>query len=129
VLTFPHSLRYRLAWDGDLLAVIHKAVIDRIAQKIAFGERRGQRVRRVGFRREGDVMEVKGHQCLALAGFSLYAARRVGIEDRRNLSQLIHNVARRLALSFSMGKPPDTLGSPMLASTPEFPDEKKRPHA
>jgi len=30
VLTFPHSLRYRLAWDGDLLAVIHKAVIDRI---------------------------------------------------------------------------------------------------
>jgi len=28
VLTFPHSLRYRLAWDSDLLAVIHKAVID-----------------------------------------------------------------------------------------------------
>jgi hypothetical protein len=30
MLTFPHSLRYRLAWDGDLLAGIHKAVIDRI---------------------------------------------------------------------------------------------------
>jgi hypothetical protein len=204
VLTFPHSLRYRLAWDGDLLAVIHKAVIDRIyrfirdslsikfkrkdlrpgsvsfiqrcgsllnlnlhfhllvmdgayicrenkrsffhkipdpsdqdiaellesiieavelclhkrgllddeseipeelksieaasrasvAQKIAFGERRGQRVRRIGFRREGDALEFKGPQCIALAGFSLHAARRVGSEERRNLSQLINYMAR-----------------------------------
>ncbi len=30
VLTFPHSLRYRLAWDSELLAVIHNAVIERI---------------------------------------------------------------------------------------------------
>jgi len=65
-----------------------------VAQKIAFGERRGQRVRRVGFRREGDVMEFKGPQCIALSGFSLHAARRVGSEDRRNLSQLIHYMAR-----------------------------------
>ena len=206
VLTFPHSLRYRLAWDGDLLAGIHKAVIDRIyrfireslsikfkrkdlrpgsisfiqrcgsllnlnlhfhllvmdgayicrenkraffhkisdpgdqdiaellksiieavelylhkrglldaedereipedlmsieaasrasvAQKIAFGERRGQRVRRVGFRRQGDTLEFKGPQCIALAGFSLHAARCVGSEERRNLSQLISYMAR-----------------------------------
>ncbi len=30
VLTFPHSLRYRLALDSQLLAAIHKTVIDRI---------------------------------------------------------------------------------------------------
>ena len=206
VLTFPYSLRYRLAWDRDLLAVIHKAVIDRIyrfireklstkfrrkdlrpgsisfiqrsgsllnlnihfhilvmdgafvcreqkraffhkiadprdqeiaellesiieavelcldkrglleeqvesaipedsvsieaasrasvAQKIAFGERRGQGVRRVGYRRERVAMEFKGPLCAAGAGFSLHAARWVGSEDRRGLSQLIHYMAR-----------------------------------
>ena len=65
-----------------------------VAQKIAFGERRGQRVRQVGFRREADVMEFKGPQCTALSGFSLHAARRVGSEDRRNLSQVINYMAR-----------------------------------
>lgn len=39
-------------------------------------------------------MEFKGPQCIALAGFSLHAARRVGSEDRRNLSQLINYMAR-----------------------------------
>jgi len=34
VLKLPHSLRYRLAWDGYLLAAIHKAVIDRIYRSI-----------------------------------------------------------------------------------------------
>jgi hypothetical protein len=178
VRRFPYSLRYRLVWDADLLAAIHKAVIDRIcrfvreilsikfkrkdlrsgsisfiqcsgsllnlnvhfhvlvldgayicwknkriifrkksnpsdqdiahllesiveavdlclgshglldehvesdipedmrsieaasrasvAQKVALGERSGQRVRRVGFRRDGDVIEFKGPQCVAL---------------------------------------------------------------
>jgi hypothetical protein len=46
------------------------------------GERR-QRVRRLGFRRDGDSMEVKGPQCMALSGFSLHAARVVNREDRR----------------------------------------------
>ncbi len=39
-------------------------------------------------------MEFKGPQCIALSGFSLHAARRVGSEDRRNLSQLINYMAR-----------------------------------
>lgn len=39
-------------------------------------------------------LEFKGPQCIALAGFSLYAARLVGSEDRRNLSQLINYMAR-----------------------------------
>ncbi|MFN7640358.1 MAG: transposase [bacterium] len=39
-------------------------------------------------------MEFKGPLCTAVAGFSLHAARRVGSEDRRGLSQLIHYVAR-----------------------------------
>lgn len=206
VLTFPYGLRYRLSWDGDLLAAIHKTVIDRIyrfirdrlspkfrrkdlrpgsvsflqrcgsllnlnlhfhllvldgaficrankrpyfhkipkpsdqqiaellesiieavelylskrglleeglsgeasddlvsieaasrasvEQRIAFGERRGQRVRRLGFSREGEAMEFNGPQCVALSGFSLHAARRVEREDRQSLSQLINYMAR-----------------------------------
>jgi hypothetical protein len=43
---------------------------------------------------EGEVMEFKGPDCIALAGFSLHAARRVGGEAKRNLSQLIHYTAR-----------------------------------
>ena len=64
-----------------------------VTQKIAFGERRGHRVRRVGFRREEDSIEFKSPQCIALAGFSLHAARRVGSDERWNLSQLINYMA------------------------------------
>jgi hypothetical protein len=39
-------------------------------------------------------MEFKGPLCAAGAGFSLHAARWVGSEDRRGLSQLIHYMAR-----------------------------------
>ena len=76
------------------LQSIEEASRASVGQRIAFGERRGQRVRRVGFRWEGDVMEFKSPQCTALSGFSLHAARRVASEDRRNLSQLIYYMAR-----------------------------------
>ena len=40
------------------------------------------------------MLEFKGPKCIALSGFSMYAARRVGVEDRRSLSQLIPYMAR-----------------------------------
>lgn len=52
---------------------------------MAFCERRGQRVRRIGFARSGDALEFKGPQCIVVAGFGLQAARRVGRDDRRGL--------------------------------------------
>ena len=48
-----------------------------VEQRIAFVERHGQKVRRLDFSREGDAIEFKGPQCVALSGFSLHAARRV----------------------------------------------------
>ena len=77
----------------DLLS-IEAATRASVEQKIAFGERRGQRVRRVGLRQPGEAAEFKGPQCIALAGFSLHAARRVGSQDGRSLSQLINYMAR-----------------------------------
>ena len=65
-----------------------------VGQTIAFGERRGQRVRRIGFSRQGELMEFKGPQSVARSGFSLHAARHIHREDRQGLSQLIYYMAR-----------------------------------
>ncbi len=67
----------------DLLS-IEAASRASVAQKIAFGERHGQGVRRLGFLRAGSP-EFKGRQCVALSGFSLHAARMVNREDRQSL--------------------------------------------
>jgi hypothetical protein len=76
----------------DLLS-IEAASLASVTQRIAFGERRGQRVRRLGFLR-AEILEFKGPQCVALSGFSLHAARTVCREDRQSLHQLIGYMAR-----------------------------------
>lgn len=55
----------------DLLS-IEAASRASVPQRIAFGERHGLRVRRLGFMREGDAVEFKGPHCVALSGFSLH---------------------------------------------------------
>ena len=65
-----------------------------VAQRVAFGQRCGQRVKALGFLRDTDCVEFKGPQCVALSGLSLHAARTVGREDRKSLSQLINYMAR-----------------------------------
>jgi hypothetical protein len=79
--------------EDDLLSV-EAASRASVGQTIAFGERRGQRVRRIGFSRQGELMEFKGPQCVARSGFSLHAARQIHREDRQGLSQLINYMAR-----------------------------------
>jgi hypothetical protein len=76
------------------LASLEAASRASVSQRIAFGERRGQRVRRLGFQKEGEVPFFNGPQCVALAGFSLHAARQIRSEDRRGLAQLIGYMAR-----------------------------------
>jgi len=57
-----------------------------VAQKITYGERRGQRVRRVGFRRDGDVMEFKGPTAIQNEAHTIDK----GLYERSFLSQLTH---------------------------------------
>jgi len=76
------------AIDEDLLSV-EAASRASVGQTIAFGERRGQRVRRIGFSRQGEPMEFKGPQCIAVG--------------RRHPQA--HFVGRRGSL-FSMARPP-----------------------
>lgn len=62
------NIKIEEAEEGDIpedLPSVEAASRASAMQKIAFGERRGQRVRRVGFRREGDVVEFKGPQGIA----------------------------------------------------------------
>ncbi len=78
----------------DELLSVEAASRASVVQTIAFGERRGQRVRRIGIPRQGELMKFKGPQCVARSGFSLHAARQIHCEDRQGLSQLINYMAR-----------------------------------
>lgn len=79
--------------EDDLLSVA-AASRTPVEQTISFGERLAQRVRRIGFTRQGELMDFKGPQCVARSGFSLHAARQIHREDRQGLSQLINYMAR-----------------------------------
>ncbi len=78
----------------DELLSVDAASRASVVQTIAFGERRGQRVRCIGFPRQGELLKFKGPQCVARSGFSLHAARQIHREDRQGLSQLINYMAR-----------------------------------
>src|SRR5262245_11071758 len=67
-----------------------------VTQRIAFGERMGQKVRRIGagFGYEGEAPTLTGPHCASVQGFSLHANTSVPAHRRDQLAQLIRYTAR-----------------------------------
>jgi Putative transposase/Transposase zinc-binding domain len=67
-----------------------------VQQRIAFGERAGQRVRRIGsgFGDEGDSPTLTGTRCASVNGFSLHANTHVPAHRRDELERLLRYTAR-----------------------------------
>jgi hypothetical protein len=73
-----------------------RAMAASVKQRIAFGERAGQKVRRIGsgFGYEGDRPELKGPRCASVNGFSLHANTQIPAHRRDQLERLIRYTAR-----------------------------------
>ena len=67
-----------------------------VVQRIAFGERAGEKVRRIGsgFGYEGERPELKGPRCASVNGFSLHANTDVAAHRRDQLERLLRYTAR-----------------------------------
>src|SRR2546427_4983104 len=67
-----------------------------VQQRIAFGERAGQRVRRIGagFGSVGEVPTLTGPHCASVQGFSLHAGTDIPAHRRDQLERLIRYTAR-----------------------------------
>ena len=67
-----------------------------VQQRIAFGERAGQQVRRIGsgFGDEGEAPTLTGPRCASVHGFSLHANTQVPAHRRDQLERLIRYTAR-----------------------------------
>jgi hypothetical protein len=67
-----------------------------VTQRIAFGERAGQTVRRIGsgFGYEGELPALTGPRCASVNGFSLHANTQVPAHRRDQLERLIRYTAR-----------------------------------
>jgi hypothetical protein len=67
-----------------------------VQQRIAFGERAGQQVRRIGagFGAEGETPTLTGPRCASVRGFSLHANTQVPAHRRDQLERLIRYTAR-----------------------------------
>ena len=67
-----------------------------VQQRIAFGERAGQRVRRIGsgFGYEGEDPTLSGTRCASVHGFSLHANTDIPAHRRDQLERLIRYPAR-----------------------------------
>jgi Putative transposase/Transposase zinc-binding domain len=67
-----------------------------VQQRIAFGERAGQQVRRIGsgFGGEGEAATLTGPRCASVQGFSLHANTQVPAHRRDQLERLIRYTAR-----------------------------------
>ena len=67
-----------------------------VQQRIAFGERAGQQVRRIGagFGAEGEAPTLTGPRCASVQGFSLHANTQVPAHRRDQLERLIRYTAR-----------------------------------
>ena len=65
-------------------------------QRIAFGERAGQQVRRIGsgFGYEGERPALTGPRCASVHGFSLHANTQVPAHRRDQLERLLRYTAR-----------------------------------
>src|SRR5256712_1207168 len=67
-----------------------------VQQRIAFGERAGQHVRRIGagFGSEGEAPQLTGPHCASVHGFSLHANTQVPAHRRDQLERLLRYTAR-----------------------------------
>jgi hypothetical protein len=67
-----------------------------VKQRIAFGERAGENVRRIGsgFGYEGERPELKGPRCASVNGFSLHANTDIAAHRRDQLERVIRYTAR-----------------------------------
>jgi hypothetical protein len=67
-----------------------------VQQRMAFGERAGQRVRRIGagFGRAGEAPMLTGPHCASVQGFSVHAHTQVPAHRRDELERLIRYTAR-----------------------------------
>jgi hypothetical protein len=67
-----------------------------VKQRIAFGERAGEKVRRIGsgFGYEGERPELKGPRCASVNGFSLHANTDIPAHRRDQLERLMRYTAR-----------------------------------
>jgi hypothetical protein len=73
-----------------------RAMATSVQQRIAFGERAGQRVRRIGsgFGYEGESPTLTGTRCASVNGFSLHANTQVPAHRRDQLERLLRYTAR-----------------------------------
>jgi hypothetical protein len=67
-----------------------------VQQRIAFGERAGQKVRRIGsgFGEAGERPQLKGPRCASVHGFSVHANTQIPAHRRDQLEQLLRYTAR-----------------------------------
>jgi len=81
---------------GDDAPELARPMAASVQQRIAFGERAGQQVRRVGagFGHEGEVPTLIGTRCASVHGFSLHANTHAPAHRRDQLERLIRYMAR-----------------------------------
>jgi len=80
---------------GDDAPELARTTAASVQQRIAFGERAGQQVRRIGagFGHEGEVPTLIGTRCASVHGFSLHANTHVPAHRRNQLKRLIQYMA------------------------------------
>src|SRR5262245_46370618 len=82
-------------WRDDALELA-RTMAASVQQRLAFGERAGERVRRIGasFGVDGEVPALTGPRCASVQGFSLHANTHVPAHRRTQLERLIRYTAR-----------------------------------
>jgi hypothetical protein len=73
-----------------------RTMVASVQQRMAFGERAGQKVRRIGagFGSEGEGPRLTGPRCASVHGFSLHANTQIPAHRRDQLERLIRYTAR-----------------------------------
>jgi hypothetical protein len=80
----------------DTAPELARTMVASVQQRIAFGERAGHKVRRIGsgFGSEGEAPRLTGPHCASINGFSLHANTAIPAHRRDQLEQLIRYTAR-----------------------------------
>ena len=93
-----YSLSWRVWYDPlrDTAPELARTMAASVQQRIAFGERAGQQVRRIGsgFGAEGEAPRLTGPRCARVNGFSLHANTAIPAHRRDQLECLIRYTAR-----------------------------------
>jgi hypothetical protein len=102
VIRTLRRLGYLEAGTDDVVATEHdplrddtpelaQTLVASVQQRLAFGERAGQRVRRIGagFGHAGETPTLTGPRCASVPGFSLHANTQVPAHRRDQLERLL----------------------------------------